>query len=376
MANLNIPEFIEVVTKLIPPDITIRAKGKHGIGKSEVALQIAETLGLPAVVCHMAQFSEADILGLPKLDGNTTKYCKPEFLHRACVEPVVLILEELNRARPETLQVTFPLLLERKLEANNTILHPGTRIIALENDGIEYAITMFDDRAHASRFWGCHLTPTVADWLSWGSRIDPKTNQLNIHPIITDFFYITDHRHLLESADGEQIAPGEISPDRRAWARLSKTLVYCGLLNHPDSIMFRHICEGFVGVVAASTFVNYVKNIDSSITAQEILNSWVKTKVKMRFENNENDRNKYLECVMRLSKFFEDGNVLTPTQVVQVSEFMHSLPGELVLKVWQAISLKANDNTNLVEVHKLVKDLMIAVCRGKAHTNDGKIKQI
>ena len=65
----------------------ILLRGRHGIGKSEVVDQPAAILGLPVVERRASQMTEGDLVGLPKTDGNVTRFCPPDWFHQACVEP-------------------------------------------------------------------------------------------------------------------------------------------------------------------------------------------------------------------------------------------------------------------------------------------------
>ena len=87
--------------------------------------------------------------------------------------PVVLFLDELNRARPEVLQTIMDLALNRKLAGRS--LPAGSRIISAVNNGEEYQLTDLDP-ALVSRFNIYEFAPTVEDWLLWAqsSGIDDR----------------------------------------------------------------------------------------------------------------------------------------------------------------------------------------------------------
>ena len=72
-------------------------RGRHGIGKSTVVYQQAKAMNLPVVERRASQMTEGDLLGLPKIDGNVTAWLAPEWLDKACKEPVVLFLDEVDR---------------------------------------------------------------------------------------------------------------------------------------------------------------------------------------------------------------------------------------------------------------------------------------
>ena len=54
-------------------------RGRHGIGKSSVVYQYAETLGMPVVERRASQMTEGDLLGLPTVDEGVTSFCPPDW---------------------------------------------------------------------------------------------------------------------------------------------------------------------------------------------------------------------------------------------------------------------------------------------------------
>ena len=76
-------------------------------------------------------------------------------------QPVVLFLDELNRARPEILQTIMDLALNRKLAGRE--LPAGSRIVSAVNDGEEYQLTDLDP-ALVSRFNIYNFRPTIGEW--------------------------------------------------------------------------------------------------------------------------------------------------------------------------------------------------------------------
>ena len=57
----------------------VMLRGRHGIGKSCVVYQFANTVGLPVVERRASQMTEGDLVGLPVIKGETTTFNPPEF---------------------------------------------------------------------------------------------------------------------------------------------------------------------------------------------------------------------------------------------------------------------------------------------------------
>ncbi len=180
------------VTKVRKP---ILLRGRHGIGKSEVVYSFAKTAGLPVVERRASQMTEGDLLGLPdsrdaEVGGKrVTTWNPPDWFALACASPVVLFIDEIDRATTEVRQGFFELTDSRKI--NGHTLHPDTLIFAAVNggeDGSNYQVGEFDP-AELDRWTVFDVKPTVEDWLNWGKE--------NVDSLVWDF--INNNREHLEA---------------------------------------------------------------------------------------------------------------------------------------------------------------------------------
>jgi MoxR-like ATPase len=131
--SVDFKTFLKIVPHVVDIKKPVLLRGRHGIGKSEIVYQFAAEKQLPVVERRASQMTEGDLLGLPSVEGNVTSWCAPDWLHRACNEPVVLFLDEVDRAIPEVRQGIFELTDSRKISGN--VLHPDTLIFAAVNGG-------------------------------------------------------------------------------------------------------------------------------------------------------------------------------------------------------------------------------------------------
>ena len=131
--------FLSVVPHILDAKLPVLLRGRHGVGKSEVVYQTAAVRGLPVVERRASQMTEGDLLGLPDtadtdIDGRkATTWNAPDWLVTACTQPVVLFLDEVDRATMEVRQGLFELTDSRKI--NGWHLHADTLIIAAVNGG-------------------------------------------------------------------------------------------------------------------------------------------------------------------------------------------------------------------------------------------------
>ena len=96
--------FLSTAPFILDTKLPILIRGRHGVGKSEVVYQIAESRSLPVVERRASQMTEGDLLGLPdtadtEINGRkATTWNAPDWLVVACTQPV--LLSWLMPARP------------------------------------------------------------------------------------------------------------------------------------------------------------------------------------------------------------------------------------------------------------------------------------
>ena len=157
---------LESLLASTPASQNIMLTGKHGIGKSQILEKFFTSRGERVVILFLGQMSDpGDLIGLPRLDETTGKTLfMPPYWFPTDGKPVVLFLDELNRARPEVLQTIMDLTLNRTLAGRK--LPEGSRVISAVNDGEEYQLTDLDP-ALVSRFNIYEFKPTAQEWLLW-----------------------------------------------------------------------------------------------------------------------------------------------------------------------------------------------------------------
>ena len=247
--NINTKELQELLEST-PASHNIMLSGKHGIGKSRIITDFYESKGVTVVTLFLGQMSDpGDLIGLPRKDDETDKTVfMPPFWFPVDGKPVVLFLDELNRARPEILQTIMDLALNRRLAGRD--LPQGSRIISAVNDGEEYQLTDLDP-ALVSRFNIYNFRPTAGEWLLWAtkSKIDSRVIR-----------FIEENPNYLDgdsSVDTSGTSSLEKSPDRRAWERVSDILKGTGTVRSSTI----KVIAGIVGVRAASAlFDNFGHN--------------------------------------------------------------------------------------------------------------------
>jgi hypothetical protein len=312
---MDIATFTEVATAL-PADISVLIRGNHGIGKSEVVHQIAKILKLDLIDRRMSQMTEGDVIGLPKLDDGCTKFIPAEFVMIACSRPVMLFLDEINRATQEVMQACFQLCLDRELNGNK--LHPGTRVFAAVNSSAIYQVNEMDP-AFLDRFYAIDLTPTAQDWFKWAEG--PGNIDVDL------IRFLKERETRLEPSDAN---PGTVQPSRRSWARLDRTFkankTYDSAIGESDAAKGRahSFAIGYVGVEASIDLCDFLSKRESRFTAVNILSEYPRVQAKVK-KLGQDKLNTLIDMVVEHAKV----NVVTMEEAMNLATFVTDLPGEL-----------------------------------------------
>ena len=93
---IDFKTFNSVVDYVLQDKKPVLIRGRHGIGKSQVVYQTAKRMGLPVVERRTSQMTEGDLMGLPSVDGESTKWNAPDWFKQACDHAVILFLDEVE----------------------------------------------------------------------------------------------------------------------------------------------------------------------------------------------------------------------------------------------------------------------------------------
>ena len=337
MATIDYATFNKVIQPIINARFPVLIRGRHGIGKSTVVYQLAKRLGLPVVERRASQMTEGDLLGLPKLKKNVTSWCPPEWLATACNEPVVLFLDEVDRATLEVRQGIFELCDSRKIAGNT--LHKDTLIFACVNGGehgSQYQVGEMDP-AELDRYTVFDVEPTVEDWLNWAKG--------NISQEIWDFIN-HNHGHLEHKGDYE---PNKVYPSRRSWERLSQTLSGMGDEIESSSVTYQ-ISQAFIGFEGAVAFNNFLKDYDRQVSIEDLLDDGKFDLIK---KWKINDHNAMVEKMKSKDIFSER---LSDTRLDNLAKYFVSLPSEIVMVLWQALAQTDESTYNIAKLWAIEVD--------------------
>jgi len=330
--SVDFKTFVSLAPHVSAARLPVLLRGRHGVGKSQVVYQIAKQMELPVVERRASQMTEGDLVGLPSIEGNRTSFNPPDWFKQACEEPVVLFLDEVDRATLEVRQGIFELTDSRKL--NGHYLHADTLVFAAINGGEhgeQYQVNEMDP-AELDRWSVWDIEPTVEDWLDWGKE--------NVDSLIWDF--INQNRdHLEHNGD---IEPNKRYPSRRSWDRLNQVLVGANLMEAPGPQMFA-LAQSFVGFEAAVAFNDFAQNYDRQVTVDQLLNG-ERADALAKFSLNDN-------CAL-IEKLAASGKLeeASEEQIKNVAQFFVNIESEAAMKLWEAIT-KQMSHDKIRVLHKV-----------------------
>lgn len=381
---IGMNDFKELL-KSVSPNVTVCVRGRHAVGKSQGVYQAAADLGLPVVERRLSQMTEGDLIGLPVIvtdqgesvdlnnaqllgsQGAATTFKPCDWLIQACEQPVVLFLDERNRALEGVKQAIFQLCDSRTFYS--LTLHPETRVVIAENVGDDYAVQQCDP-AEVSRAATVTLEPSFQEWLDYAKD--------RCHEAVVEFVR-TEGENVLEHRG--TFSPGKKYPDRRTWVKLNDELVNLNLFEAESSDKMRllQIMGGaFLGPEVGSKFAKFCRERDKNVSAFDVMKDWSTAKKKLEKVRTNSDgvTEKYIptEASAEIGHKIEDllselnnpstgasDTVIGDFEAANIAAFVFDAPAELALKLHSAFtkSMTESNDAGSKEIFDAAKNRLI-----------------
>ena len=230
--------------------------GAPGIGKSSLVEQFAKDVGLPCVSLLGSQLAPEDIIGIPRINGDTSEFLPPKMIARK--EPYVLFLDELNACSQEVQKAFYSLIYEKRIGEYH--LPEGSIVIGAGNRAQDSAIVKTMSSALINRMFHVQLKADVKQWLAWAYEND-------IHPWITD--YISQRPDHLFSEPPKTEQPYSTP---RSWHMLSDVLKEYGAGKREISQdMLNTLVYGSISARHAGMFLAYTKTLGNRHLLEDII---------------------------------------------------------------------------------------------------------
>jgi len=230
--------------------------GAPGIGKSALVQKFADDVGLPCVSLLGSQLAPEDIIGIPQIDGETSRFMPPKMIARK--EPYVLFLDELNACSQEVQKAFYSLIHERRIGEYH--LPKGSVVIGAGNRSQDGAIVKTMSTALINRMFHVQLKADPHQWLEWAYSE-------GLHSWVTD--YIAQRPDHLFSEPPKTEEPYSTP---RSWHMLSDALKEYGAGEKelPESTL-RVLAYGSVSAKHAGMFIAFIKQIKNKNLLSEII---------------------------------------------------------------------------------------------------------
>jgi len=263
--------LLEVVpkTKIVP-----MLWGARGLGKSQLADEVACELGYSLAVLRIGQMEVGDLIGLPLIVDGHTAWARPCWWPQDEAQPTIVFLDELNRVTERSVvDAIMQFVLDRRLHTH--VLAEQHRIVCAGNppsDG--YNVSDLDDAA-MSRLMHLYIENSVESWMAWA---DGKISR-----DIMDF--IATNQNLLAPPDsGESVI--HVQPNHRAYQMLNEIYTNCDL----DETLLYYAASGIIGKEAAVVFRKFLKERYSRpVSARDVLGGYEKVRDKVLAQKDRQD---------------------------------------------------------------------------------------
>lgn len=240
----------------ISPKRPVFIWGAPGIGKSALVQKFADDVGLPCVSMLGSQLAPEDIIGIPKIDGETSCFMPPKMIARK--EPYVLFLDELNACSQEVQKAFYSLIHERRI--GEYYLPNGSVVIGAGNRSQDGAIVKTMSTALVNRMFHVQLAVDTNQWLDWAMSE-------GLHNWVTDYI-IQRPSHLFSEPPKTE----EPYSTPRSWHMLSDALKEYGAgeTDISENIL-RVLVYGTVSPNHAGQFLAFIKNLDNKNLLSRII---------------------------------------------------------------------------------------------------------
>jgi hypothetical protein len=250
--------------------------GNAGVGKTECAIQAAQSKGREQVYLNLSVLEAPDLMGLPMIDSETklSEYATPKFLPIKGTRPqgVVLIVDEIDKAKPELQNPMLELFQFRSINGRALDIHS---IIATGNLPEEGAFSLPVSHALTNRCMVYKVESSFDPWQQWAT-------DSGINGLVVGFLSKNQEYLLMPPPEGDDTAYSHPSP--RAWTQAARDLN----LAAKESVDFQTmLVAGRVGQAAAVKFRVW---LDHYRHVEPIINKLVREGVKPNIDGMTVDR--------------------------------------------------------------------------------------
>ena len=248
-------DLLEILIN-VAPSRPVFIWGAPGIGKSALVEQFAADIGLPCVSLLGSQLAPEDIIGIPRINGETSEFLPPKMIARK--EPYVLFLDELNACSQEVQKAFYSLIHERLIAEYH--LPEGSIVVGAGNRAQDSAIVKTMSSALVNRMFHVQMKADPRQWIKWAQ-------ENNLHPWVIDYI-IQRPDHLFSEPPKTE----EPFSTPRSWHMLSDALKEygAGKRDVPASVL-KMLSYACLSPSHAGMFIAYTKSLRNTHLLDDII---------------------------------------------------------------------------------------------------------
>ena len=245
---MNVSEAKYLVRKIMETGEVPLLIGHFGVGKTDIAREIANETGRKLIILILSQMEPGDLIGLPSRGEDKTIFLKPDWWPED--GKVIIFLDEINRAHRSIRNAIMQLIIDKRI--HNHVLPEGTWIMAAMNPPDEEydQADLITDPAFISRFFILEISPDPKEWIEWAKKMKVVDEVIEFIKTYPEFLF-TEHSMSLKTT---------LKPSPRSWYKLSNVL---RVLSEDEKKKYGYIlAAGIVGPEAAKAFYDvYLKGL-------------------------------------------------------------------------------------------------------------------
>ena len=242
--------------------------GRAGIGKTQLAYQVAEDLDMDVFLIYTQHLDKEDIAGFPFPDPTDHRRVSMRMknivpLEKSKRKGTIILADEFNRGDRTVTNAMFTLM-EMPRKIGDILLPDDARIVLLGNPSDQNYMVNEVEKEAAIRRRVCWAGMTVnhAAWLRYAS-------EKKFHGSVVNYI----RRHKTGLYDVEAHNSGRIGSNPASWEKVSKAIqdaekVSGGELERMD-VELRYTIAGLIGVSRMQEFMTELTSDDSTLISPE-----------------------------------------------------------------------------------------------------------
>lgn len=271
-----IPNALDIC--FLTQDVVPCFVGKTGIGKTQSIVQYGKDNGYKVVVVHLSQFEDVgDLTGLPvvvKEDNSKHKYftvyAKPNLFSSKEDKPLLILLDELNHAKPHIRLAAFQLIRHRSIGGN--YLGDNTKIVAAcnPNDHENYQQEFFKNEAWENSFCWIKTDFCHESYIKYCSKQEKMKNSKMLS-------FITENEQVLKETYKDDFSINFVIPTARSIEETASVIYNYAKSNkktEENDKVLEVIIEGLIGEVVSSSYKHfnpsYITNAEDFLSQEPI----------------------------------------------------------------------------------------------------------